>query len=64
MTKISGVKGATVKQKARKKEVIIRLTKQLLLGTKVPKQGGDVIPLETKDITRINKELEILKSRV
>lgn len=54
------------KQKAaveRRIRVIIRLENQLKSGVKAAKEVG-FEPLEAKDITRINKELEILKQRL
>jgi hypothetical protein len=40
-----------------------RLEKQLKSGTKVAKDGSRV-PLEEKNIKRINKEVEVLKERL
>lgn len=58
---------ATVKQKARNAKVINRLEKQLKSGVHnivtEHTQKFDV-PLEEKDINRINKELSILRTRI
>ena len=58
---------ATIKQKLRNSKVISRLEKQLKSGVHnvVTEhiQKFDV-PLEEKDINRINKELSILRSRI
>jgi len=51
------------KKKDRRRRVINMLKEQLVKGTKVNKENK-VVPLTEKNITRINKELEILKSRV
>ena len=53
--------------KARRERAIERLEKQLKTGFKPPKKTDQTlsdIPLMDKDITRINKELEILRSRI
>lgn len=47
---------------ARNRQVVSRLEAQLKKGTK-PTNEGDV-PLSEKDITRINKELGIVKERL
>jgi hypothetical protein len=47
---------------ARNKTVVSRLEAQLKKGTK-PSPEGDV-PLTDKDITRINKELGIVQTRL
>lgn len=51
--------------KSRRKGVIDRLEHQLSTGMK-PEKGGHVytLPLTTKDVTRIEKELNLLKSRI
>lgn len=48
---------------ARNRQVVNRLEAQLKKGTKPTKEGVDV-PLTDKDITRINKELGIVKERL
>jgi Sec7-like guanine-nucleotide exchange factor len=64
MTKISGVKG-TVPQVSRRKRVIEMLKAQLKSGVKTKKGTlNEKIPLTEKDVKRINKEIEILKTRV
>lgn len=65
--KISGMPSKTVAKIDRRKRVIVILEKQLKLGTKrnyTPREGYEVVPLTDKDILRINKELETLKSRI
>lgn len=66
--KISGVAGKTLPKIVRRKRVILILEAQLKKGTKTSKisltTDGEKVPLTDKDITRINKELEILKSRI
>lgn len=64
--KISGVAGKTLPKISRRKRVIEMLTKQLKAGTKTLKGEfpWDVVPLTEKDITRINKEIETLKTRI
>ena len=47
---------------SRRKNVIVRLEKQLKSGVKETKQG--VMPLTDSDIKRINQELLTLKHRV
>lgn len=46
---------------ARNKNVVTRLQAQLQRGTTTISGGG---PLTDKDITRINKELEVVQSRL
>lgn len=72
MKQESGVKKPTmtVQVIARRKRVLERLEKQLILGKKVQKifEGSKIAiitaPLNEKDITRIEKEIIVLKSRV
>ena len=73
MSKKSGVKGSTVEQISRRKRVITMLEQTLKRGTKTIKNiPGEVgqewkhvqEQLSDKDIVRIKKELEILKTRV
>jgi hypothetical protein len=54
------------KTKERRERVIERLKFQLIKGTKTPKKsyGAFEIPLTDSDINRINKEIDILKSRI
>lgn len=52
----------SVNTNTRRKEVINRLDNQLKLRTKNTKEG--VVALTDKDVTRIESELEILKSRI
>lgn len=47
----------------RRKRVIDRLEVQLKLGNK-PDENDSLIPLEEKDVKRINKEIETLRSRI
>lgn len=61
----------TPQARSRRERVVARLEAQLKLGTKqslVTTEGGSAtwqnIPLETKDVERIKKELEILKTRI
>jgi hypothetical protein len=49
---------------ARRKLALVRLEIQLEKGVKVDKTNRKEIPLTEKDISRINKEMEILKSRI
>lgn len=48
---------------SRRRSVITRLENQLKVGTKTNKDG-DVVLLSKSDVSRINKELETLKSRI
>lgn len=49
--------------KARREGALLRLQTQLKEGTK-PLALGEKEPLQPKDITRIEKEITILKSRI
>lgn len=56
---------ATLAQKSRKSRVLEMREKQLKNGVKTQKHTTDVkIPLTDNDIKRINKEVDILKTRV
>jgi hypothetical protein len=56
---------ATIAKKIRQKNVLEMLEKQLKSGVKTQKKTTDVkVPLTDADIKRINKEIEILKTRV
>lgn len=56
---------ATIAKKIRQKNVLEKLEKQLKSGVKTQKKTTDVkVPLTDADIKRINKEIEILKTRV
>lgn len=51
----------------RRKNVIERLEKQLKRGMRPPKKTEQTlsdVPLDDKDIARINKEISILKTRI
>lgn len=64
--KTNGVKwNKSSKTKQRRKSVIERLESQLKIGTK-PAKKSQVrgIPLTDSDIKRINKEIEILRTRI
>jgi len=53
--------------KERRTRVITRLEAQLKKGMRAPKKNEQTlsdVPLMDKDIVRINKELEILKTRI
>jgi len=55
-------------KQTRQQGALERLQNQLIKGTKTVNARGDknmqvAIPLEKADITRINKEIEILKSK-
>jgi hypothetical protein len=56
----------TPKARTRRQNVIERLEKQLKADNKSAKELGKMVlvPLDEKDINRINKELTILKTRV
>jgi hypothetical protein len=54
----------TPQAKSRRERVITRLETQLKAGTKPTSELGVSVPLEDKDITRINKELVVLKTRI
>jgi NAD(P)H-dependent FMN reductase len=55
---------ATIAKKSRQSRVLVMLEKQLKSGVKTKKKTTDVkVPLTDADIKRINKEIEILKSR-
>jgi len=62
MSQKSGVKGVTVPQMSRKKRALSRLEAQLELGTKNTKEGE--IPLNEKDIKRIEFEIGNLKKKI
>lgn len=63
--KTNGVNyGKSVAQKSRRERVIVMLEKQLKVKTKRNKVSQDFDPLTDSDVKRINKELDILKSRV
>lgn len=56
---------ATLPQKSRKSRALDMLTKQLANGSKTQKKTRDVkVPLTDADKRRIEKEIDILKSRV
>jgi hypothetical protein len=63
MSKKSGVKGSTVEQISRRKRVITMLEQTLKRGTKTIKDGSQ-LQLSDKDIVRVKKEIETLKTRV
>ncbi len=55
---------ATVAKKSRQARVLKMLENQLKSGEKTQKKTSDVkVPLTENDKKRINKEIEILKSR-
>lgn len=55
---------ATIAKKIRQSNVLKMLEKQLKSGVKTKKKTTDVkVPLNDSDIKRINKEIEILKTR-
>lgn len=55
---------ATIAKKSRQARVLVKLETQLKSGVKTKKKTTDVkVPLTDADIKRINKEIEILKSR-
>lgn len=55
---------ATTAKKSRQARVLQVLEKQLKSGVKTKKKTTDVkIPLTDSDIKRINKEIEILKTK-
>lgn len=56
----------SIQSKSRRVSVLERLTKQLKSGLKPEKKSedGKLIPLTDKDKTRIEKEIEVLKTRV
>ena len=55
---------ATIAKKIRQSNVLKMLEKQLKSGVKTKKKTTDVkIPLTDSDIKRINKEIDILKTR-
>jgi hypothetical protein len=63
MTKKNGVNHSLlIAAKSRRKSVIERLEAQLKVGIKTTKNGDRV--LSDSDITRINKEITVLKTRV
>lgn len=63
MKKKNGVNYSTqLKVNSRRKSVIERLELQLKSGNKTTKEGN--VKLLTGDISRINKEISILKSRI
>lgn len=63
MEKKNGVNYSLLsKVKSRRKNVIEHLEAQLKTGTK--NDFKEVLPLTDHDRTRINRELEILKSRI
>jgi NAD(P)H-dependent FMN reductase len=56
----------SIQSKSRRTSVLERLTKQLKSGLKTEKKStdGKQIPLTDKDKTRIEKEIEVLKTRL
>jgi hypothetical protein len=56
----------TPKARTRRTNVIERLEKQLKVGNKTTKVEGKItsVSLDEKDVTRINKELTTLKTRI
>ncbi len=55
---------ATIAKKSRQARVLVKLEAQLKSGVKTKKKTSDVkVPLTDSDVKRINKEIEILKSR-
>jgi len=62
--KTNGVASKTPAQVSRRIAVIARLEKQLKANVKPVREVDYLVPLTEKDITRINKELTTLKSRV
>lgn len=62
--KQAGKVNKSVKTVIRRKAVIERLEKQLLSGKKNDKITKDIQDLLDKDVTRITKEIETLKSRI
>ena len=56
----------TPQAKSRRSSVLERLTSQLKSGLKTEKKStdGKQIPLTDKDKTRIEKEIEVLKTRL
>ncbi len=59
-------KGGATKARQRRTRVLKSLNSQLSKGTKVLKNslGGQEVPLEEADKSRITKEIEILKARI
>ena len=56
---------ATAAKKSRQQRVLALLEKQLKNGVKTQKGTYDVkIPLTDSDVKRINKEIDILKTKV
>ena len=56
---------ATIAKKTRQSRVLTMLENQLKSGEKTQKKTSDVkVPLTETDKKRINKEIEILKSRL
>lgn len=55
---------ATAAKRSRQSRVMEMLEKQLKSGVKTQKKTTDVkVPLTDSDIKRINKEIEVLKTR-
>jgi len=55
---------ATAAKRSRQSRVLVMLEKQLKSGVKTQKKTTDVkVPLNDSDIKRINKAIEVLKSR-
>ena len=48
----------------RKKNALSRLEAQLISGVKTEKKGNKKIPLTDSDKKRIEKEIDILKTRI
>ena len=56
---------ATVAKRSRQQRVLEMLEKQLKNGVKTEKGTRDVkIPLTDSDVKRINKEIDILKTKI
>ena len=57
----------TPQARSRRARVVVRLENQLKRGMRAPKKGEQTVsdvPLMDADIKRIEKELEILKTRI
>jgi hypothetical protein len=54
----------TQQQRTRKVSALGRLQAQIKRGTKTVKGGTAQVPLEGKDIKRINKEINILDTKL
>jgi hypothetical protein len=54
----------TKKQRERREKALERLTLQLKSGVKTAKKSSEKVPLTDKDKTRIEKDIQVLTSKL